>query len=167
MQAANTTVNMAITPGAITYDAPASFTFSTPLNASFGSQTAQQTFSWSANYFRVQDLKGTDSGYISTLQLSGNLTAWSNTISWSAVSFRAFGSINLVSGSVNPRVVLDGGTSAYQALNTARNFIRRNTAANSWVIWYYGANIDMKIDVPAWQPAGAYTSTLIYTLIEN
>jgi hypothetical protein len=167
VRAADTTVNMSITAGAITYGAPTAFTFTTPLNASFSAQTEQEVFSGAANYFWVQDLKGTNSGYVTTLQLSGNMTAGSNIISWSNVSFRAFGWINVISWSANPRVVLDAGTSWYQALNTARNFIRRNNAANSWVIGYYGANIDLKIDIPAWQPAGAYTGTLVYTLIEN
>ena len=62
---------------------------------------------------------------------------------------------------------MDAATAWYQALNASRNYIKRNNAANSWVIGYYGSLINLKIDVPAWQPAGAYVGTLVYTLIEN
>jgi hypothetical protein len=165
--AADTTVNFQINAWVITYGWPASLTFSTPLNASFDAQTVNQDFTGAVNYFWIQDLKWADSGYNTTLQLSGNLTAWSNSISGSNVLFTSVWSITTVSGSVNPRVVLDWATSAYQALNTARSFVRRNAAANFWVIGYYGANINLRIDVPAWQAAGAYAGVLVYTLIEN
>ena len=167
VQAAYTTLNMTITAGSVTYGSATSFTFSTTLSASFSAQTINQNFTGAANYFWVQDLKGADSGYNTTLQLSGNLTAWSNILSGSNVSFLAVGSITVVSGSTNPRVVLDAATAAYQALNTSRNFIKRNNAANFGTIGYYAANINLKVDVPAGQAAGAYTGTLVYTLIEN
>lgn len=165
--AANTTVQFTINNGVVTYWAPASLTFSTALNVSFGAQSINQDFTWAANYFWVQDLKGVDSGYVSTVQLSWNLVSSGNVISWSNVSFLALSWINLLSGTANPRVVLDAATTWYQALNTSRTFIKRNLAANSWVIGYYGANINLKVDVPSGQPAGAYTTTLVYTLIEN
>ncbi len=74
-QAANTTVNMTITAGTVTYGSATSFTFASTLSASFSAQTINQDFTGAANYFWVQDLKGADSGYNTTLQLSGNLTA--------------------------------------------------------------------------------------------
>ncbi len=165
--AADTTVNFQINAGVITYGWPASLTFSSPLNVSFEAQTVNQDFTGATNYFWVQDLKWIDSWYNTTLQLSWDLVAGANSISWSNVLFRSVGSITTVSGSANPRVVLDWATSAYQALNASRSFVRRNAAANFWVIGYYGANINLRIDVPAWQPAGAYAWVLVYTLIEN
>lgn len=165
--AGNTAVNMAITAGTITIGEPASLTFSTSLTASFSAQTLQQAFTGASNYFWVQDLKGTDSWYNTTLQLSGNLTAWSAVISWSNVLFQAAWGINVVSWSTNPRVTLDAWTAGFQAMNSARSFIRRNTQANFWVIGYYGANIELRIDVPAGQAAWSYAGTIVYTLIEN
>jgi hypothetical protein len=42
------------------------------MTSSNSTQSLEQNFSTSgANYFYVQDLKGTDSGYNTTLQLSG------------------------------------------------------------------------------------------------
>lgn len=165
--AADTTVNFQINNWVITYWGPTALTFSTALNVSFGLQSINQDFTWSVNYFWVQDLKGTDSWYNTTLQLSGNLTSSWNAISGSNVSFLAVGWVTVVSWSTNARVVLDAGTAWYQALNASRNFIKRNTAANFGVIGYYAANINLKVDVPAGQPAGNYAGTLVYTLIEN
>lgn len=166
-QAATTTVSMSITPGVVTYGAPASLTYTATLSASFAAQTLNQDFTGVANYFWAQDLKGADSGYNTTLQLSGNLVNGWNAISGSAVSFKAVGSITVVSWSTNARVVLDAGTSAYQALDSSKNFVKRNNAANFGVIGYYAATINLKVDVLAGQPAGAYAGTLVYTLIEN
>lgn len=166
-QAADTTVNMQITAWAVTYGAPTALTFGTTLTTSFAAQTLAQDFSGAANYFWIQDLKGADSGYNTTLQLSGNLVAWSNTITWSNVSFRSVGSIVTVSGTTNTSVVFDAATTAYQALNTSRTFIRRNSGANLGRIGYYGGNINLQVNVPAGQPAGSYAGTLVYTLIEN
>lgn len=165
--AANTTLQFQINNWVVTYGWPTALTFSSALNVSFSAQTINQDFTWAANYFWVQDLKWVDSWYNTTLQLSWNLVASGNSISWSNVSFLAVWSIVTLSGSTNPRVVLDSATSAYQTLNTSRNYIKRNASANSWAIWYYWAFINLKIDVPAWQPAGAYAGTLVYTLIEN
>lgn len=165
--AANTTLQFQINNGLVTYGWPASLTFTNPLNVSFGLQSINQDFTWSVNYFWVQDMKWIDSWYNSTLQLSWNLVSSGNFISWSNVSFLSVWWITLLSWSANPRVILDTGTSGYQSMNTARTFIKRNPAVNSGVIWYYGANINLKVDVPAGQPAGAYAGTLVYTLIEN
>ena len=166
-QAANTTVNMQITAWTVTYGAPAALTFATTLTTSFSAQTLAQDFTGTTNYFWVQDLKGADSGYNTTLQMSGNLVAWSNVITGSNVSFKSVGSIVTVSGTANSNVVFDAATTAYQALNTSRTFIKRNAAANLGKIGYYAGNINLQVNVPAGQAAGSYAGTLVYTLIEN
>jgi hypothetical protein len=121
-----------------------------------------------ANYFWIQDMKGSDSGYNTTLQLSGNLTAWLNVISGSNVSFKAIGSVVLVTWSANTWVQFDTGTVAYQALNSARTFIFRPVSAlYGNKLWYYAGNINLQANIPATQAAGAYTAALVYTLIEN
>jgi hypothetical protein len=168
VNAADTTVSMQITAWAVTYNSPTTMTFATTLSASFSAQTLAQDFTGVANYFWIQDLKGSNSGYNTTLQLSGNLVAWSNIISWSNVSFRSVGSITVVSGTTNTWVQFDPGTSAYQALNTSRTFIfRPNSALYGNRLGYYAGNINLQVNVPAAQAAGSYTATLVYTLIEN
>lgn len=165
--AANTTVNVQITAGTVTYGAPTTMTFTGTLSTSFAAQSLNQDFTGVANYFWIQDLKGANSGYNTTLQMSGNLIAGSNFISGSNVSFKTVGSITTVSGSTNTGVVFDTGAVSYQALNTARTFIYRANTANYGRIGYYAGNINLKVDVPASQAAGSYAGTLVYTLIEN
>jgi hypothetical protein len=165
--AANTTVNMQILGGTVTYGAPTTMTYATTLTTSFAAQTLAQDFTGVANYFWVQDLKGANSGYNTTLQLSGNLIAGVYTISGSNVSFKSLGSVTAVSGSVNAGVQYDAASVAYQALNASRTFIYRPNAANAGKIGYYAGTINLKVDVPASQPAGSYAGTLVYTLIEN
>ena len=165
--AANTLVNMQITPGTVTYGAPAALTFATTLSTSFSSQTLAQDFTGVANYFWIQDLKGADSGYNTTLQMSGNLVAGSNNIPGANVSFKSVGTITTVSGTVNAAVQFDAWAAAYQALNVSRTFVYRPIAANAGKIGYYGSNINLQVNVPASQAAGSYAGTLVYTLIEN
>jgi hypothetical protein len=50
-------------------------TFVGTVSTSFSAQTLAEDFTGVANYFWIQDMKGSDSGYNTTLQLSGNLTA--------------------------------------------------------------------------------------------
>jgi hypothetical protein len=165
--AADTTVNMQITAGTITYGAPAAMTFATTLTTSFAAQTLSQDFTGASNYFWIQDLKGANSGYNTTLQMSGNLVAGTNVISGSNVSFKSIGAITTVSGTVNAGVQYDAASLGYQALSTTRTFIYRPNAANAGKIGYYGGNVNLKVDVPAAQAAGSYAGTLVYTLIEN
>jgi hypothetical protein len=118
--------------------------------------------------FSIQDLKGADAWYSTTLQISGPLTAGTNTIPTSNISFKTVGATpTLVSGTANPRVTLDAWATAYQNFSSTRTFMVRTNAANSWVLGQYGVQIWLKIDVPAWQAAGTYTTSLVYTLIEN
>ena len=165
---ATTLVNMQIISWTTTIGSPTALSFSTSLIASSSEQTLEQAFSGANDYFFVQDLKGTDPWYSTTLQLSGALTAGSNTIPTANVYFKTLSSTpDFLSGTVNPRVVLDGAAVSYQNLSAARTFILRANAANSWVIGKYGSKVSLKIDVPAWQAVGTYSTNLVYTLIEN
>ncbi len=167
--AATTTLNMQVLAGSVSITSPTGLSFTGTITASNAIQSLEQNFNTSgAYYFTVQDLKGADAGYNTTLQVSGPLTAGSATIPTSAISFKASaGTPTLLSGTANPRVVMDAGTAAYQNFSSTRTFIVRNNAANSSVLGQYGSQIWLKIDVPAWQGAGTYTTSLVYTLIEN
>jgi hypothetical protein len=53
-------------------------------------------------------------------------------------------------------------------LNASRTFIFRPVSAlYGNKLWYYAGNINLQVNVPAAQAAGSYTTTLVYTLIEN
>lgn len=168
VRAATTTVNVQITLGTVTISSPTTLSFSSTVSASFDAQTLAQEFTGTSNYFLVQDMKGADSGYNTTLQLSGNLTTWALSISSSNVQFKSSNSsVTLLSGTANPRVLIDSNATSYQSLNTARTFIYRNAQSNTGVIGKYGDTIWLNINIPANQAAGYYVGTLVYTLIEN
>ncbi len=165
--AANTTVNMQIIPDSVSIWAPTAFSFSSTIAASNAVQTLEQNF-WGGNYFYVQDLKWADAGWSTTLQLAGPLTAWSSTIPAANVSFKASGSwAVLLWGTANSRVTLAAWATAYQDLSSARTLMVRNNTANNWVISKYGTEIYLKVSVPARQAVGSYTTSLVFTLIEN
>jgi len=73
----------------------------------------------------------------------------------------------LLSGNANTNVTIDSAATDYQTLDTARSFIRRNTAANNGVVSKYGAQVWLEIEVPAFQAVGSYTGSMVFTLIEN
>lgn len=164
----DTTVQVTIDPGDICIGSTGSFDFGTYSVTS----TAQTVTGAFTNEFWVEDLKGADSGYYTTLQLSGDLVGPGGaTIADSAVSVKtaAVGSagITTMAGTANTRVVVDAGMTAYQALDAARTYIKRDTAANSGVVGKYGALPQLQVVIPAYQAVGTYTATLVYTLYEN
>lgn len=165
--AADTTLNMQVTAGTVSIWSPASLTFASTIAASDTTQSLEQPFTgW--DYFYVSDLKWADAWWNTTLQLASPLTAGSATIPTSNVSFKAnWATPTLLSGTANPRVVFAWWTSAYQDFWSSRSFVVRNNAANAWIIGKYGAEMHIKIDVPAYQAVGSYTTTLVFTLIEN
>ena len=155
--ATTTMLSMQIVSWSITIGSPTALSFTNTITSSNATQSLEQDFSSSGtNSFYVQDLKGTDSGYNTTLQLSGGLAAGSNS-----------GTPTLLSGMANARVVLDSWSTAYQNFSSARTFITRAAGVNNGTLGQYGAQIWLRIDIPAWQAAGTYTTSLVYTLIEN
>ena len=85
----------------------------------------------STNRFRVSDAIGNDSGYTTTLQLSGDFTAGALTIPAANVQFKISSTgVDLVAGTSNPRVVIDNNAINFQSLDMIRNFVVRDPAAN-------------------------------------
>lgn len=167
IHATTTTLSLSISPGTLTISAPTSFTF-TSVGVSFITGTVTQDFTGASNYFIVTDLKGVDTGYTTTLQMASDMVTGAYTIASGNIAFQAdYPVAHLLSGTTNPRVITDSNaTGGFQALNVSRTFIYRNTALNTWVISQYGQHITLRITVPAGQPAGAYSGSLVYTLIE-
>lgn len=163
----NVLMSLPIAEGTVTISSPTSFAFdSTP--ASFITGIVTKDFTGVTNYFTVNDLKGSDTGYTTTLQIASDLVTGAYRISSGNVAFKAdYPVAHLLSGTTNPRVITDSNaTGGFQALNNARTFIYRNTALNTWVISQYGQHITMQITIPAGQPSGVYSGVLVYTLIE-
>lgn len=142
----------------------------------FGSYTASATAQTVTGAFVdelwVEDLNGGDAGYTTTLQLSGDLTSTNgDTIPTSAVSVKTdatgAGGVTTMAGSANTRVEVDAGMAAFQTLDSARTYIKRDTAANFGLVGQYGALPELQVVIPAYTPVGTYSTTLVYTLIEN
>ena len=172
--AGNTAVTMSILAGIVSIGAPTTLAFTSTISVSLGAQTLTQAFTGGSNYFYVLDMKGIDSGYTTTLQMLSGSTALSTTggaaIAASNIAFQAdnaSGVYVVMSGAANPNVVINSLVSGYQTLDVARTWIYRNVGVNTGVIGQYGQAIDLRISVPASQPAGNYAGTLIYTVVEN
>lgn len=114
MRAADVLMTLPLTGGTVTISAPTAFSFQ-GVSVSFSNQTVTQDFTGVSNYFTVSDMKGHNSGYSTTLQLSGNLTTGGNSIAASNVAFKSDGSSPvLLSGATNPRVLIDGNANSFQ-----------------------------------------------------
>jgi len=159
-------IRLDIAPGTFTYAGPASMMFSTPITESTGWQTLEEEFLWAANYFWIMDHLGSNSGYYTTLQLSGDLYSANATIPAIHVLRKSLGTIHRLAWVTNPNIVFDALSSWYQSLDSARTFIYRDSWPNGWIVWYYAANIGLKINIPPDQPPGTYIGTLLFTLME-
>lgn len=166
-----TSVQVSILPGNMCLGSTGSFDFGS-FTASSSAQTVNGSFVGSGGYFYVDDLRGADSGYYTTVQLAADLI-WpgaatmlrSNVFMKTAAIGNA--GITTLAGTANTNVQIQAGMTAYQSLDTARQLIIRNTAANSGKIGQYGVLPQMQLIIPAYQAVGTYTGTLTYTLYSN
>ena len=119
-------------------------------------------------YFYVEDLKGADSGYYTTVQMSGHMvgTGWA-VISWSNVYMQSSTTPTLLNGRANSRVIVRAGMASFQSLDTARQLILRSGANNQWLLSMYWVLPTVQVIIPAYTPVGTYVGTIVYTLYEN
>lgn len=163
--AENVTVQVEILPGDICIGTTGSFDFG-QYTVSSTSQTQTGVFT---DEFWVEDLKGSDTGYYTTLQLSGNMTGpWAAFIPATNVSFRvANTTVTLMAWSANAGVTIPAGLTTFTALNSAVTFIERVDGANDGLIGKYGKIPEMEVVIPAYQSVGTYTATMVYTIYEG
>lgn len=121
-----------------------------------------------SDYFFVEDFKGADAGYITTVQvtnLSG--TQAGNFIPAANVEFRG-NTLELMTGAANPRVEIANTLSTtFAALDTPITYIQRTNQANFGTIGKYGSVPTLQVTIPAYQAVDQYQGTLTYTLYEN
>lgn len=163
-----TQVQVKILPGTVCIWSTGAFDFGN-YQVSSSAQTVSGAFT---SPFYVDDLKGADSGYYTTVQVNAALVGPGGaTIPNSNVYMKtaAIGNpwITTLAGTPNTRVIIAAGMASFQSLDTPRQLINRNTAANFWVLGQYGVNPLMQLIIPAYQAVGTYTGTLTYTLYEN
>ncbi len=173
-----TNVSIHLSWGNLCIWSPSSFTFDS-VTVSSSDQVAEKQFTGTFGnddwWWYVDDQRGADSGYYTTIQLSGDLTnGWWGVISGSNLSIKSKRTtttdvwLNPASGSVNTRVLLSGAmvSPSYAALDLPVGFIYRNTAANSWLLGKYYDYPWLKLTIPAYTPVGTYSATIVYTLYE-
>lgn len=161
-----TTVSVTVTWGNLCIGSSGTFNFGT-YTVSSSSQTVTGAFT--TGYFFVDDLKGANSGYYTTVQMSGNLvgTGWEVISGQNVYMQTASTGVTLLAWRANSRVYVHTGMLTYQALNVARQLIKRDTANNQGILGMYGTLPLMQLVIPAYQGVGTYVGTLVYTLIEN
>ena len=163
--AENVTVQVSILPGDICIGTTGSFNFG-QYTVSSTSQTQNGAFT---NEFWVEDLKGADTGYYTTVQLSWGMIwpGWA-TIPAANVSMKVGSTtVTTMAGTVNTGVTLPAGLLSFTPLNSAVTFISRANAANFGKIGKYWTLPIMEVVIPAYQSVGLYTATLVYTIYEN
>jgi hypothetical protein len=160
-----------INPGNLCIGSTGNFIF-----GSFTAASVVQSTSWSFVgtwwYFYVDDMRGSSSGYYTTVQLStwlvsngGSSIARSNVFMKTA-SVGTLG-VTLLDGMINNTVVIHSGMISYQTLDIPRQLIGRVAWFNNGSVGKYGVLPQMQINVPAYQAVGTYTGTLLYTLYQN
>ena len=119
--------------------------------------------------FLVEDMKGAKSGYYTTISvtdLTGTLYGETYTISGENVKFKAWDSINLVTGHANSAVEFHSNVSDYTVVKTtpARYIQRVNTGGG--ILWTYWDAPYVQVEIPAFTAPTTYHGTITYTLYE-
>ena len=117
----------------------------------------------------MSDFQGIDSGYTTTLQLSGNITDTSGD-SIAAANLALIGqpAVTLFGGTSNPNVQPTIATSSpLYPLSAIQTIIYRNDGANSGITGIYGVFLPLNLTMPPAQKSGNYQGTLVLTLIQN
>ncbi len=166
-----TDVQVTLTGWDICIGSDTGFNFGT-FTVSTQAQTTSGVFSGN---FYVDDQKGSNSGYYTTVQIA-NLVNGSNTIPANAVSFRSSSvsandiGLSPLSGgalAINSRVKVSGDVlNTWGLIDTPKEYIMRNNAANFGIIGRYGEKPFLQLIIPAYTPVGNYHGNLTYTLYE-
>ena len=123
-------------------------------------------YSGQSDYFDVDDQKGFDSGYYTTLEMS-NLSGANGYIIPNTQIQRKASSLDLLSGTANPNVTIDPLMNNYQIADSSYVFIKRDTAPNMRKKSRYGSKLDLEITISGYTPIDIYTGVITYTLYEN
>lgn len=171
----STDVYVTVTGGTLCIWSPESFNFGTYTGSS-SIQTVTGQFPETVSGVRyVDDQKGADIGYYTTVQIS--VLTWDNWyfIAWDNVSMMSKRTAagndaweNTGAGAASPRVYTNPSLfSVYQDIWTAPvEFINRDSAANFGLVGKYIDYPFLQLTIPAYTPAGNYHGIITYTLTE-
>ena len=161
----STDVYLTILGGNVTIGTTGSFDFGSFPVASTDTNVEKQFTG--TDYFWVDDMKGADAGYYTTLQVT-DLTGTNGTIPATNISTKVNSvTTTKINGTDNTNVVVSNSLLNYTPLNSAITFIKRDNATNAGKLGRYAAFPWLQVTIPAYQSVGSYHATLTYTLIEN
>ena len=118
------------------------------------------------NILQIKDISWLCGEYYTTMQIS-NLSNWSSEITKENISVNLQPIITLL-GKENPSLSL-GPTINNQrwSIENPTTYIHRSIGTNCWTIGQYWSTWDIKINIPANQPAGTYRGKIYFLLIDN
>lgn len=161
----STDVYLTILGGNVTIGTTGAFDFGSFPVASTDTNVEKQFTG--ADYFRVDDMKGADAGYYTTLQVT-DLSGANGTIPAANISTKVSSAATTkINGTDNTNVVVSNTLLNYTPLNAAVTFIKRDTATNAGKLGRYAAFPYLQVTIPAYQSVGSYHAVLTYTIIEN
>lgn len=162
----NGDVNLTVAEWALTI-----WTSGASLNLWTGNAGDVKEGQFSPNSFYVSDLKWSQTGYYTTIQvtdLTGSINNQTKTIPAANVEFKAWAeNPTLITGNANADVVFDTHVSDYTAINVAVQYIQRDKDTGYGILWEYGDAPYVKVTIPAYTPATTYHGVITYTLYEN
>lgn len=163
----NTSASLTISGGIVTIGSTGWINLGT-FTVSSSAQTVERQFTGTSEAFFVDDLKGSNNGYYTTIQttpLSG-----ANGVIWTGnISIRTpVSTTTLLTWSANTWVILSGGVAwtSYRNFGAPLTFISRNAWPNAGLIGRYGVRPFIQVIIPAYQAVGTYTATITYTLFD-
>lgn len=165
LETKNWDVNLTVAEWALTI-----WTSGASLNLWTGNAGDVKEWHFSTNSFYVSDLKWSQTGYYTTIQvtdLTGSINGQTKTIPAANVEFKAWGAPVTITGNDNASVVVDSNVSDYHAINTAVQYIKREKNTGYGILWVYGDSPRVKVTIPPYTPATTYHGVIIYTLYEN
>jgi len=163
----STNVNLIINGGTVTIGATGSFDFGSVGVSNVAVQMEQQ-FTWE-DYFRVNDLLWSDSGYYTTISVT-NLSGQSTSayIPAANVAMKVdTTATTLITGTANANVVVDNTLLSYQSIDSVVTLINRTIGANNGVLGKYATFPWLRVTVPAYQQVDSYVGIITYTLYVN
>lgn len=124
-----------------------------------------------ADSFWLSDQKWIESGYYTTLSVtdlvwSGNAAhvIWKEHVFLKTSGVTTITWVNAATAGVT--IWLTGEWSG-QSMSTAVTYFTRPTNSGAWMLWVYGDNLQITVEIPAHTLADTYKGTITYTLYDG
>ena len=156
--------NLVISSWAISIGYPNNLNFPNLIST----ENSQDIYLYSDDYFWIEDLKSSNSGYYLTMSVSDMLWPISS-ISANNIQIKVSSWITTLSWSEITQIIIPPSTASWFNIFPSASpvtVIKRDL--NTWgKIWKYWIKPTFKITIPAFQYIWSYMSTISYDLIEN